>query len=318
MQQGAIRLAATRAKEALSTRSSVRVALKDLRVGLSDCTLAQAELETQFRPMLAEAQQYLMFTLRAASMRDQNFRETQQPGDEQLRSNVDCLLLTGGSAKIPLVYEEMQRLFRGRVEVLGDSRSLGSIGPQEVVVAGLVHDPAAFGHLNLHRPSFDVWLEWQQRGEEPQSMRLYRAYTPLYGLSDIAISKWAWGYEESHVLPTGPAIDWCRLSLRTIDGQTIPLRIRWEAIEGRPALPAEELEALPLRGGSGSKVRMKLYVDGRIHVWVNGAQWQYRGYEGVLYVRSWPMIRSGNFPRKPIELTTKPPRHMYDPDYIFD
>lgn len=311
VQNAAIRRAVTGAKEVLSTATSADVVLD--RYGLRNVKLTRAELETTLRPLLMHCFEYLSFALRGALLRDQRFDEHVRISAENLRAEVDCVLLTGGTSQIPLVQEEIQKRF-GRVELVGANAKGTVRGPQEAVVAGLVYEPERYSQINLHRPSFDVWLEWKTRGRQPEHTVLYRAHTPLYGFEVFSHIKSTLGARGEAYLPDED-LEWSAISLRSVGGESLPIRLVWEQDGPEAIPPVEDLERLPLGARRASKVDIKLYVDGRILIRTNERQWSYRGHEGALYLETWPMIRTGLYKRSGVELSTTPRKTIRGPEH---
>lgn len=311
-QRAAIQNAVREAKEYLSFNESHVLPLKSF--GLKDVALSREELEREFRPLLDTAIGYLMFALRGAELRNQRYDESVHVTDESLRKAVDRLLLVGGMSQIPLVRTRMEQL---GLNVASVSTSSGQRirGPQELVVAGLVQDPEQFAQLNLHRPSFDISVEWTIANGQVHSELLYRAHTPLYRFGDYR-SKRSLGFERSFQMPSTRGISAAQLVLTTTDGEKLPIRMVWKETEvsatglSHEVEKSEELEAIRLGAQERDVVRVKLYVDGRILLSVNGAAFHYRGSSGVLYLNHWPMIRAGNYPRRAIEFSTGP-RHLF-------
>jgi hypothetical protein len=283
------------AKEALSSEQEAVLRLAGF--GLADLRLARAELEQVFRPQLEEALSYVSAALRAALLRQRNGLS---PADlraltpKDLDPSVDYVLLAGGMSRIPAVGDELQgRFITARVERVGDSFTGGIDGPQHLVVAGLIHDTATYDRLNLHRPGFDIFVEWQSRTSPKwEAVPIYHAHTPLYTKLDIYNNNSHPGYRGTVSLPLDARVAAGRLVVRSEGGEELGLRLDDHPIEG-----------LPLTLNGGSSVVLKLYVDGEMGVWVDGHEARFGGYGG-LRVEQWPVFRGPRSVRRTVDFRT--------------
>lgn len=281
------------AKEALSAVDTVALELSPY--GLGALPLSRAELEGQFRPQLDTALQYVTAALRAARLREKN-----HPAPTDLRSlkeleldpAVDYVLLAGGMSMIPLVGDRLQRrFFRARVESVSGPTMGGIEGPQHLVAAGLIRDPGTYDRLNLHRPGFNLRVEWCTPTGRWDGHDVYEAHTPLYSAWEIAAGNFKPGYRGEVVVPSDHEILEARLVVTSESGENLALRLDRKHIDG-----------LPLRVRGGQKVSVKLYVDGRILVTVNDHEHKFEG--SSVRIERWQVIRGPGARQRRVELVS--------------
>lgn len=282
------------AKEALSTFDTV--ALELVRYGLGTLALSRAELEREFRRQLDAALCYVTAALRAARLREKNHlppAELRKLSEDELDPAVEYVLLAGGMSRIPLVEEELQRrFFQARVESVSDSTSGGIEGPQHLVAAGLICDPGTYDRLNLHRPGFNLRVEWRTPDGQWEGHDVYVAHTPLYAWWEIVSGNFLPGSVGEVVVPADHEIAEARLIVTSESGEKLPLRLDRSPIEG-----------LSLRVRGGQKVSVKLYVDGRILVNVNGHEQRFDG--GGVRIERWQVIRGPGSRHRRVELVSE-------------
>jgi hypothetical protein len=127
------------------------------------------------------------------------------------------------------------------------------IEPDEAIVAGLA-DTVGYDQLSMHRPGFDVTLEW--RHGKKRQVTLYEAYTPLYDRTDIDNRRFLLGHATRPERTLFPQWRSGTLWARTPTGEPVPLV---SAQGGR------HVKGVPIRFGS-HQIEFKLYADGRIHL----------------------------------------------------
>jgi hypothetical protein len=280
------------AKERLSTSLETTLRLKPY--GLADLQLTRAELEREFRPQLADAVDVAFGALKAARLRENSNLSTAEirglPYTE-LSTSVDFVLLAGGMSQVPAVGDELQKFFsRARVERI-EPRSLGGVrSPQHLVVAGLVQDHSAYDGLNLHRPGFNIRLEWTSRSGATEGQDLYQAHSALYSTHAIQAGGLL-GFRSSIKVP---------LDVRGTEGQIVvtsdsgqPLALRLDGVQ---------IPGLPLVIHRSQEVVLTLKVDGRMLVSIDGQQPRFG--HGGLRIERWQVVRGPSSARRQIDLIT--------------
>ena len=293
------------AKEALSVEQEAVLRLSGY--GLPDLRLSRAELEQVFRAQLATALDQVSAALRAALLRERNHLDPvglRALTPEALDPSVNFVLLAGGMSRIPAVGDALQARFtQARVERVGDSFTGGIDGPQHLVVAGLIYDTDTYDRLNLHRPGFDVFVEWRSRTSTQWHERsIYRAHTPLYTPNDIYSNNADPCYRDEVTIPRDERVAEGRLVVRAETGERLDLRLDDMPIDG-----------LPLQMNGGSVVGLKMYVDGRLVVWVDSHEARF-GPHGGLRVEQWPVFRGPHAKRRSLDFRTG----EYRPPKVFD
>jgi cell division ATPase FtsA len=281
------------AKEALSSTLDVRLELAPY--GLGSLQLSRAELEREFRPQLGDALRYVTAALRAARLREKNHlgpTALRALDESSLDPSVDFVLLAGGMSRVPAVGEALQRRFaHARVERVADTLSGGIEGPQHLVAAGLIHDPGTYDRLNLHRPGFNLRVEWRSRSGPWEGQDIYTAHTPLYSDADIWNGNSRPGVSGQVTIPPSGEVYEARLVVTAESGERLSLRLDRAPIEG-----------LALRVRGGARVTVKLYVDGRILVLVNDHEQRFDG--ASVRIERWQVIRGPGSRRRQVELVT--------------
>jgi hypothetical protein len=288
------------AKETLS--DAFETALRLQPFGLPDVRLTRAELENAFRGQLSAAVEYVMAALRAARLRENDAptpQELMATREEFLVGQVNFVLLAGGMSQIPLVGDELQRrLPSARVERIEARRGGTLRGPQDLVAAGLVHDPATYDRLNLHRPGFNVRIEWRAHAQPWVGENVYRAHTPLYASHDVFAGNFRLGYTGAVEVPANSRAREGRLIVTSESGDRLDLRLDGVHIEGL---------TMPVR--PGAEVKVKIYVDGQMLVTVDGHQPRFVSGRGGLRIERWQVVRGPASRRRQIDLSTE-----YDED----
>jgi hypothetical protein len=281
------------AKEALSAveETTLRLDLFDL----PSIRLTRGELEREFREQLEIATNRTISVLRLAKLREKDplsAVELRRLQADDLAPSVDFVLLAGGMSQVPLVGERMQELFpAARIERI-TPRERGALrSPQHLIVGGLVFDPHDYDRLNLHRPAFNMRVEWQEPDGRWHAQTVYNSYTPLFTPAQLATQPSLLGYSSEMTIPESSRARQGRLSVFADDGARMPLRFGARSFEG-----------LPLSVRPGALVRTKIYVDGRIAVSVDGHQPRYTTGAGGLRIERWQVIR-GTHARREVQLS---------------
>jgi hypothetical protein len=221
---------------------------------------------------MAWAEQLVWQQLRLARLthlRGASTQDTMRATPEQLATDVTHVLLAGGMSNVPYVRRRLRELF----PYAWVFDNPGPVSADESIVAGLA-DTIGYDELSMHRPSFDVVLEW-----EHGRIVLYEAYTPLFDSWQIQSGQNLLGYERRPDRHLFPQDGWGRLRVLTPSGDSMALRDA--PAPGRE--PRTHPSGVDIRFGSHQMV-FKLYTDGRIHL-TDGA-----GFENTVFAEGWQLI----------------------------
>jgi molecular chaperone DnaK len=224
----------------------------------------QERLELAFASQLDGAENLVFSALRASRMTRYGTRppELRALGRSALAADVDFVLLAGGMSRLPYVGRRLSALFPNAA-----IHNNAGVAPEETVVAGLA-DTAGYERIRLHRPGFDVVLEW-----EGGRRVVYEAFTPLYEVWEVYSGQSDLGYERrlspQELGPAGVGL------LRIVSATGEPVRL---TLDGAP------LGGLPVRFGPAGCV-FRAYADGRMSV-TDG-----EGAEVRVRCDAWPVLR---------------------------
>jgi actin-like ATPase involved in cell morphogenesis len=253
--------AARQAKVRLSTAESVPVRVGEDDWWLPEVEYSRARLEERFAPQLDEAMRVVAAALRAAGLRE-------DPAPEVA---VDTVLVAGGMSQVPAVRRRLAEAFPA-AEV---TRDPAVSSPAHSVAHGLATAPDSDG-LDLHRPGFDVVLEWADESGAAHRHTLYQAHTPLYEWQQVASGRRRLGFETTTrdvpVRAHGPAA----VRLVGLDGADVPLRVG-----------GFDRDALAVTVTPQRPMELSLSLDGRLRLLGSD------GREQVLRVGRWPAFRPG-------------------------
>ncbi len=274
MAEGALLLAARQAKERLSRVESFPIRLPVMYFGAGTPTIrvSRDELDELFTPQLQWAEQLVWQQLRLARLthlRGASTQDTMRARPDQLAADVTHVLLAGGMSNVPYVRRRLRELF----PYAWVFDNPGPVTADESIVAGLA-DTIGYDELSMHRPSFDVLLEWPGGG-----VTLYEAYTPLFDGWQIQSGQSLLGYTRRLDRSGFPQDGWGRLRVVTPSGETLALRDA--PAPGRT--PVVHPSGVDIRFGS-HQMTFKLYTDGRIHL-TDGA-----GFENTVLADGWQAI----------------------------
>ncbi|MGF1661240.1 MAG: Hsp70 family protein [Kineosporiaceae bacterium] len=271
--------AARQAKIRLSTVEAVPVRVGDDDWWLPEVVYTRARLEERFGPQLDEAMRVVDAAVRAADLRES---ESAAPG------GIGAVLLAGGLSQVPAVRRRFAETF-GDAEVTTDP---AVTSPAYSVAHGLASSPDEHG-LTLHRPGFDVVLEWVDAAGASHRHTLYRAQTPLYEWQQVMAGHRRLGFEATTrdvpVRAEGPAA----VRLVGLDGSDVPLRVG-----------GQDRESLPVTVTSQRPMEMSLSLDGRLRL--QGSD----GRRQVLRVGRWPAFRRGAPPVLEMEMLSADLDHV--------
>ena len=262
--------AAREVKIGLSRLPEQRVVLPTRQIGqVPVLTYTREQLEESFRPQLDDAERLVWAAVRAARLTgrcDRSPAELRALGPDELRDDIDYVLLTGGISRIPSVRERIGALFP-RAQVFDDV----GVYSDEAVVAGLA-DTTGYDRLNLHRPGFDFVVEWDEGGQL-QRETLYAAYTALYEPGQVLNGESELGFTRNGRDFPGPMQGIGRLRIRSASGQPLGLAFGDQVMDGVSLT-------------FGHDMGFKLYCDGRIMI-RHGS-----GEKVQLQVQRWPVVGS--------------------------
>jgi molecular chaperone DnaK (HSP70) len=221
-------------------------------------------LEQAFATQLDGAENLVLSALRASRLTRLGTHPAKLRGLDRatLAGDVDFVLLAGGMSRLPYVGRRLSALFPHAA--IHDN---AGVAPEETVVAGLA-DTAGYERISLHRPGFDIVLEWDG-GRRP----LYEAFTPLYQPWEVYSGHSDLGYERR--LAVGELPSGGTGLVRVVSATGEPVRLD---------LDGAMLDGLPVRFGPAGCV-LRAYADGRMSL-VDG--------EGTpLHLRcdAWPVLR---------------------------
>jgi cell division ATPase FtsA len=257
-----LRDAARQVKLVLTTEEESPLTLSAKYFGNSEIWYSREQLNAVFEPQMDRAEQAVAAALRAAKIAQQSAGTVQdllRTSVDELVSDVDVVVLSGGMAHVPYVRERLGAMFgAGRTEIVyayppsHDTRLVQA--PELAVVVGLAHADR-FGRINTYRPAFDIVLEWDH-----ESRTVYHAFTPLVEPRQIAR-----GGNDLRYIRTGhdlglPTSGSGRLRVVSHAGGAIRATLGERKLDGFPvALSGEKLEfsiyphgALRLVDGAGT------------------------------------------------------------------
>lgn len=249
-------LRATReAKVQLSTLHETIVVVPHPRISIPPVELRREDVAEAIGPLLRRSMDRVWEVARAALMSQvagSTEAQTLTPeqarrlDEDDLKGGIGYVLLAGGMSHVPAVGE-----FLG--EVFGHDRIYRDGSPEELIVRGLGADEA-YESLNLHRPGFDFVLEWTD-SNGTHERAVYEAYTPFYDRHQVLTTgsvKYLRRFNTSHQLPrVGSGL----IRARSVSGETIPLTIDGEHVDG-----------IPFDFGSDPDAHMSIEPNGRVHL----------------------------------------------------
>ncbi|PWU45877.1 hypothetical protein DLE60_23180 [Micromonospora globispora] len=257
-----IHRAAREAKIGLSRLPEQRVVLPTRQIGqVPVVTYTREQLEESFRPQLDDAERLVWAAVRASRLTGRGNRspaELRTLGPDELRDDIDYVLLTGGMSRIPYVRERIGALFP-RAQVF----DYVGVYSDEAIVAGLA-DTTGYDRLNLHRPGFDFVVEWDEGGQL-QRETLYAGYTALYEPWQVLNGESELGFTRSGRDFPGPTQGNGRLRIRSASGEPLGLALDDQVMDGVSLTfgrsMAFELHCngrIMIRHGSGEKVQLQV------------------------------------------------------------
>lgn len=253
------------AKLRLSEYRQAQVSVATPRVGILQGAIDRLELEDAFRPQLDAALQLVLSAIRMSRLthvEGSSVSTIMAQPDSKNVAEIDHVLLAGGMTRVPLVAEELGRMFE-HAEIHHDA----GVPADEVVCAGLA-DPESYERINLNRPAFNFAVL-----AEETLHPMYTAYSPLfepwhvhqrsqvYFESTVTQIK---SYGTGYLVVTSPA--------------GAPIRLLAEGVDG---------DGLPVAHGH-RPIRLVIYPNGRVIVHDG------RGRQHTFRVDKWPAVRAAN------------------------
>jgi molecular chaperone DnaK (HSP70) len=282
------------AKERLSLRDSHPVVLSRQHFGaVSPLRLTRVEVEELMQPQMQLAEQLLWHQLRIARLthhRGASTQDVMRCTPVQLAGDVTYVLLAGGMSNVPFIRRRLRELFpQAQVH---DTAS-DDIAPDETIVAGLA-DTVGYDGLSMHRPAFDVFLEWYY-GSTPYRLELYAGYTPLFTGYQLMMGQSALGYERRLDRAAMPQDGVARL--RAVAPGGAPLALH----DGR----GTHSDGVDVRFGS-HEMLFKLYADGLIRL-TDGS-----GFEHALRADGWLPILGVDSAPEPVDVPDPVPHYPFN------
>jgi molecular chaperone DnaK (HSP70) len=185
-----LRDVARRIKVGLTTDDETPVALSRRYFDNAEIWYTRNQFNAVFEPQMDRAEDAVIATLRAARITerspDSSYDISRTPVAD-LVGAVDVVVLSGGMSHVPYVRDRLMNLFNsGRTEIVNaypPSYDATLFQAPELAVAVGLARADDFGRINMYRPSFDIYLEWNNRQE---CKTIYDAFTPLVETWQIA------------------------------------------------------------------------------------------------------------------------------------
>lgn len=290
--RGLLRRAGRTLKESLSDVHDATAVLPYPDVTLPTLRYSREELDEAFRPTMKLAEEYLLAALRAARLTHK--RDEARPlstsalraltaGD--LARDVDYVLLAGGMSVVPHVGRHLSAL-------LPRARVYESSGhPADHAVAAGLADVTGYERINLHRPGFNIQLDWESGGRRG-STTLYRAHTPFYEpYQAMSSQSVAYTWRDDPRRPQLPSAGVGVLRVTSMSGEEVRMNITQSVTER----PGEGVAGLRVAFGN-AQTSLYLTPNGLMKI-QDGT-----GRESHFRLPRWPVIRG----RRSDTLTLEP------------
>lgn len=263
--------AAREAKIRLGDADEVQAVVQNRDYGLPAVRLVRSQLDEAVEPLLRLAMDTLDHALRAALMSQVASRsvalsmspkQARALSFQELVDGVKYVVAVGGMSIMPAVRDRLVQIF-GAARVHTGS----GFAPTQAIAMGL-GEQASYERMNLHRPPFDVTLEWSGEGRAV----VYEAYSPLYDMFSALhtdSTQFRWTPDPAEL----PRRGFGTLRLRSANDQVISFR-----------LDGDEAGGIRFAFGQGTPVVL-LSPNGHVYV-RDGA-----GYEQEMRIAQWPVIR---------------------------
>lgn len=285
--------AARDAKIELGTEHETTVVIGYPGYPLPSLAYSRSELEIAFKPQLDRAMASVELALRAGLMSQVGRRgavsRPMSPSRarsltlETLRDGVDYVLLAGGMAHVPAIFNRMAEYFPSD-QIYGAS---AVEEPTETIVRGLAEDQA-YERLNLHRPGFDFVITWRDSAtDNEREVLVYPAYEPLYTHHTVIHTdsvEYRWTDEHRELQKFGQG----QLRVRSVSGEAINFKFAHE-----------EVPFVPVNFGQSAPV-LKLDPSGRVFIRDGN------GSVSTMRISQWPVIRGQGSESIQVEDTDEP------------
>jgi len=259
-------------KHELTSKSSSTVAHKGLP---SSVSLTREKLNELFEPQLNKAINLAFYTIKASLLCAQDAPTAdyiRQMTNEELSTGktttrfttkgIDYVVLAGGMSRIPAVRERLERWFEGKIQSDAALKYL-----EEPVAKGLVSTDLASG-LNVHRPGFDFYVEYEKKDEPLRREVLYEAFTPLYFSSDVHTLAFGHGHRVDLNAPTKRSGWTATITCWTPAGEQIQMVDRDnERVQVQVPLKALGGNVFKIYANGNILIRGKKQEKIRIHRW---------------------------------------------------
>jgi hypothetical protein len=169
---------------------------------------------------------------------------------------------------------------------------IGFVSTAENATSSIVEGVANLGEfagLNVHRPSFDLVIKWQTPQMVNREEYIYRAFQPLYSDDQLNRREGLLGMDLDFA-PGSDANNGFHLEIQTVGGKEVSF-----------TLDGVRSTSIVLSAGRNSKVKIKLYMDGRLYMRDD------LGNDLRMRIREWPVLRWGSSGKKmqPLRMETE-------------
>jgi molecular chaperone DnaK (HSP70) len=212
-----------------------------------ETTYTREQLNAVFAAQMDRAEEFLVSALRAARITEPviaSAHDIARTPVEDLVAGVDVVVLSGGMSQIPYVEQRLRKLFPARTRI-----ERASNPPENAVALGLAK-AGQYGRINMYRPAFDVFVDWNHRSE---GRTIYEAYTPLVEERQIVE-----GLSDLRFVRTGGQLDVpsrtkARLRVVSHSGAQVHASLDGSSLDGFPVALGQEFE-------------FSIYPNGRIRM----------------------------------------------------
>ena len=266
--------ASRRAKETLSFLESTTFQLLDGDYGdLPEIEISRLDLEMVYQADLRQAMSCVKATLKETYLKSHNHSPEEMKvfasiSYDELSKDLEYVVLAGGMSRIPVIREELQRLFPNAII----ESSLDSSSVTEAIVMG-VANRNEFEDLNIHRPNFNFVVKWIEKDLTIKQEIFYPAFEPLHTDVEIIQGRFLMGFTHTWIPTSNPKHQDAHLFLESVGGRRVNLDIEGVATDN-----------IPLKVVKGFPVRFKIYLDGQINLTDQATEYSLR-------VKQWPYIR---------------------------
>ena len=281
-----IRRYARLAKESLSTKREHRFEPQIPGLDIPSLQLTRMELEAVFAPLMSVFESCVRATLREAKLKQSSadISVIMQEDIQAIGDEVDFVVLAGGMSRIPYIETKLAEIMT--------KAHIGFVSTAENSTSSIVEGVANLGEfagLNVHRPSFDLVIKWQTPQMVNREECIYRAFQPLYSDDQLNRREGLLGMDLDFA-PGSDANNGFHLEIQTVGGKEVSF-----------TLDGVRSTSIVLSAGRNSKVKIKLYMDGKLYIRDD------LGRDRKMRIREWPVLRWGSTGRKmqPLRMETE-------------